>query len=477
MNKEEIRHLKLFLNRTQTAVDRKDIILFDFIRKQRDAYNEAKIVERLYGKQGKNAFYRLKNRLTEDIGKSLILQYFNGADGQLVLHFISLSRHFRAKRIYKLAFYYLKKAERKANEQLDYELLNIIFTDFIRLSHESLSVNPAEYIAKREKIQDKVAQIRQIDNILATLTYQIKKSANYTRQDKSILDVMQQTVNQFTNDPELKSSPVLRFKIYHAVSRILLQQRDYQALEDYLVTTIATFKEEGLFAKHNHDTRLQMLVYLANCLFKNHKLKAALACCEELRLAMEEYSGILKGKYLIYYYNALINNYSVLNKSRALEILEEAAQNPVIVKTPLSTAIFKGQMAQLHFDLGNFKQANRSIIQMKLDEGFEHLDLGFQLKIHVAELLVRYELENMDFIEYRIAQLEKQFVELLRTTPLKRQERMLKIIAQMTQTTQFKRNTSLIGLIKDQVNDVTDEQASDLDWINYNDWLKSKVSI
>jgi len=251
MNKEEIRHLKLFLNRTNAKGERKDVNLFDYVRKSGEDYHEQRILNKLYGKPDKNAFYRLKNRLIEDIGKSLSLQYFSHSDGNLVLHYVNLSRHFQMRHQYDLAFHFLRKAEKRASASMNYELLDLIYADFIRLSIDSLAVNPEDYIKKRKSIGAKLSRVRQIDDVLAAVIYRIRTSANYSPEDTSILDLLQSTVDDFTNDPQIKESPVLRMKIYQAVSRLLLQQRNYEALEDYLQTTWKEFTDEGLFNKNN----------------------------------------------------------------------------------------------------------------------------------------------------------------------------------------------------------------------------------
>ena len=77
MNKEQIRFFKLFAGRTMTPEDRKDILLFNYIRKTGDDYNEEKIFNKLYASKDKNAFYRLKHRLLSDLNKIIIFKMLN----------------------------------------------------------------------------------------------------------------------------------------------------------------------------------------------------------------------------------------------------------------------------------------------------------------------------------------------------------------------------------------------------------------
>ncbi|MFM2285968.1 MAG: hypothetical protein RLZZ543_1465, partial [Bacteroidota bacterium] len=75
LSKEEIRFFKIFAHRQGAESDRKDIALLDFIRKYPHQEAESKIVSKLYGNGDKNPFYRLKNRLLEDLNRALVLQH------------------------------------------------------------------------------------------------------------------------------------------------------------------------------------------------------------------------------------------------------------------------------------------------------------------------------------------------------------------------------------------------------------------
>ena len=56
-----------------------------------------------------------------------------------------------------------------------------------------------------------------------------------------------------------------------------------------------------------------MLTYLINSLFYNKKIDVSLEYVEKLKSAMSEYNKLLYDKYLFYYYNSLVINYTVKN--------------------------------------------------------------------------------------------------------------------------------------------------------------------
>ncbi len=112
MSKEEVRHLKLYLSRTNNHNERKDVQLFDIVRKKFPEYDEEKICLQLYNHDDKNVLYRLKNRLLEDIGKSMSVHYFDNNAFAESQNYLALSRIYQQKRQFDIAFYYLKKPKK-----------------------------------------------------------------------------------------------------------------------------------------------------------------------------------------------------------------------------------------------------------------------------------------------------------------------------------------------------------------------------
>ncbi|MFY8184683.1 MAG: hypothetical protein ACOVLD_01330, partial [Bacteroidia bacterium] len=135
LSKEEIRNYKLFVNRTNKDSQRKDILLFDLFKRAIPDVNEAKIHAKLYGidAKDKNSFYRLKNRLIEDIGLSLLVLNYNQTALNIVLNNFLLAKFFIQKGKWSVAEYFLHKAEKRSIEMDEPALLEIIYGEFIKM--------------------------------------------------------------------------------------------------------------------------------------------------------------------------------------------------------------------------------------------------------------------------------------------------------------------------------------------------------
>jgi len=472
LNKEESRNVSIFLNRTNAHKERKDVALFDYVRKNKENIKDSILLEKLYGnKSDKNTFYRLKNRLLNDINKSLLFLHFNKSDYNTVLNLISLSKLFFSKNNYIISYKYLVQAEQKAIKNEFFDLLDLIYSDLIKLSHESVDYNPIEYIEKRKQNHIKLHALQEIDDLLAALMYRIKVSQNYGSDNVQFTTLFQKTIDEFLQNPEIQKSAKLQFKIYHSISRILLQRRDYFSLEEYLKLTFKDFTKREMFNKSNHDTKLQMLTYLVNALFKNNKTKESLKQSELLYKAMQEHNSVLYNKYLFYYYNGLVINYQVTDKNKAIEVLLEAKTKPEIQQLSFYTVFVYLNLAVLYFDTQSFKNAKTNLAKLKMSDSYSKMDDAFRLKVSIVDLITIYELGDIDLFDYQLNILNKDFKTLLADKAFKREVDFITILTKMDEMDKSKLST-LVKKFNSNHQAVT---SSENDIINYQEWLQNKV--
>lgn len=472
LNKEESRNLKIFLSRTNAHDARKDIALFDYVRKNLGSIDENQLINKLYHNTiDKNSFYRLKNRLLNDINKSLSLLNYDKNEYTVVINLISLAKIFITKADYKIAYGYLTQAEQKAIKNEFFDLLDLIYSDLIKLSHESVEFNPISYIEKRRKNHKTLHVLQEIDDLLAALVHRIKISQNYSTQNYQFTEVLKNTVADFIDNEDVKKSPTLQFKIYHSISRILLQQRDFVSLEDYLKLTYSDFLKRDLFNKTNHDTKLQLLTYLINSLFKNNKIDESLEVTKTLYDTMGEYENLLFDKYLFYYYNSLVINYQVSDKTKAIEVLLEAKTKKEIQQLPFYTIFVYLNLAVLYFDTKDFKNARKNLATLKISDNFKDMDVVFRFKVNIVELLTFYEFGDIDLFDYQLNLIRKEFKEILEKEVYEREKTFIKIVAKMEVLTK----KELQQKVNEFIQLPTSSESSENDIVDYNEWLKSKL--
>jgi hypothetical protein len=475
LSKEELRHLKISSQKYDLdPASRKDLRLVDYILKTGEGYDDDEISEKLYGSNDKNSFYRLKNRVNDSVEKSLLEMHYGKEPHSHCLSYIQLYRQFYQKNNLGIAIKYLEKAEKAALSISANDLLEIIYSEFIKLSYD-MNDNPEEYIEKRKNCRSKMLEVQQIDDVLAILKYKIRVSQNLVKKDGQVSDLLEKTLKQVTGK-KTADNPDLYFKIYESVSRILLSNNDFNRLEKYLLITYDECLKLKLFTRQNHKVKLQMLTYLVNTLFTLKKHRESLEWAEVLRKAMDEYDKIHRSAFIFYYYNSMANNYTVINKSKAVEYILAGLIDKDIQHSPLHTMYMYLNLCIQQFDLREYKNSLKSIQKIYLNEQFNGLDAAFRYKIHLIECLNRFELKDYDVLEKNFKNLRKKFDAEYRDKQLYNQRIMLDFLTGLVLRSNARKvvdSRKAAGLALNEL--VRSGGVNDL--INYIEWLKTSFKI
>ena len=409
MTKEEVRHLKLYLTRIETADDRKDAQLFDYVRTSGKAYDEEKILKRMYGSSDKNAFYRLRGRLQDRICQNLAMLHESKNDKNKLLLFFSVYHIFFDKGNFDLAFAYLIKAERLALKAENLEMLDLIYANCIKISSELPAMDPETYIDKRRKNAEQLNKLREMDQVLAAVVYKLKLTQARGREDENTILLLDEMTQKYSADKSLKDSKTFQTKIYRAVSQILLQRHSYTELERFMVSIYQKFNKAKWFDKNNHDTKLQMLTFLVNSFSRNGKNEKSLKYAEELGREIEEYNRLHYQKFVFYYYNARVINYSETQPAKALTALKELED--VMKGKPNSyyEMFIHLNRGILFFKTRKYNEAIRSFVRYYTNEYYKKADNLFKLRVAIAELMMQVESKDLASIKIRLEQIRKQF--------------------------------------------------------------------
>ena len=465
LSKEEIRFFKLFLKRTDNK-NRKDVDLFDLIRRKNGDYTTKDALKTL--KTNPNNYYQVKNRLYHELNNSMVWQHIWKDKQSKSFSFVLLSRVYKNKGELELSFHYLKKAEKEAIDSELYEVLSIIYSEIIQISHELLSVDVDHYIELKRNNIKILSEIDEMDLLLAKIMYDIKTKQNFGKSDGSLVKLIKTKYGKISKEKNLVNSPRFRIRLFKMYSRLLLQERDYQSLEKFLIESHNEFGKDKLFDRSNHNEKLTLLTYLSNCLYKTKNYKQSLKYSEELLSGMKEYDCFLHDKYLFYYYNILVLNYAKTDKEKALDYLNKASSSEVIKKLPSYNAFIYLNRSLIYYYQNNFKESQKNISRLIMQEDFLLLDKSFQLKILVTELMIRMLVSNKNLHD-KITSINKNYKSLLLEEKYKRDRRMIDIISKKVN------NEKVLEDKTNLLSSMSDSDSEDIDIISYNIWIKENI--
>jgi tetratricopeptide (TPR) repeat protein len=476
MTKEEVRHLKLYLSRIETGSDRKDAQLFDYIRTSGDAYKEEKIHKKLYGKDSsKNAFYRLRGRLQDMICQNLAMLHETKNDKNKLLLYFSVFHVFFDKGSFELAFSYLLKAERLALKAENLEMLDLIYANCIKISSELPAMNPDAYIDKRKKNAEQLNKLREMDQILAAVVYRIKLSQARGREDENTIKLLDEITRKYSADKTLQQSKVFQTKIYRAVTNVLLQRHSYVELERFMVSIYGRFNKAKWFDKSNHDTKLQMLTFLVNSFSRNGKHEKSLSYAEELGKEINQYNKLHYRKFVFYYYNARVINYSATDPGKALDALKELEEVMKGKPDAYYEMFIHLNRGILFFKTSRYNEAIRSFVKYYTNEYYKKSDSLFKLRVAIAELMMQVESRDISSVKIRLEQVRNQFKEEMMQGDAYAEARMYEWMQVLSKNDLQYMDKKLQSQLNHLIADKKVNSAEDNQLLNYKDWLRTKV--
>ena len=349
-----------------------------------------------------------------------------------------------------------------------YEVLSIIYSEIIQLSHEHISIDVDHYIELKRNNIKILSEIDEMDLLLAKIMYDIKTKQNFGKSDGSLVKLIKTKYGKISKEKNLVNSPRFRIRLFKMYSRLLLQERDYQSLEKFLIESYNEFGTDKLFNRSNHNEKLTLLTYLSNCLYKTKKYKQSLKYSEELLSGMKEYDCFLHDKYLFYYYNILVLNYAKTDKKKALDYLNKASSSEVIKKLPSYNAFIYLNRSLIYYYEDNYKESQKNIARLIMQEDFLMLDKSFQLKILVTDLMIRMMLSNKNLND-KITSIKKDYDTLLLEENHIREKKMIDLI--------FKKigDGDVVDNKEDLLSSMSDSDSEDIDIISYNIWIKENI--
>lgn len=410
MDRDEVRMFKSYATGKESEDHRKDLGLFDLYRKSAGDADDKEFSGKLKYGENMNAYYRLKNRLLEDVNKVLVMRQLEKDDYIQTLHLVSLYRYHYRKMNFRLAHYYLKRAEKSAVDNEHYDVLDTIYGEMIRLSQEIITIDPEVYIGLRKVNLDKLNKVRQIDEIIAVLNHRLKITQNIGRGGEPIIDIYDSIIMEYTNDQSLSLSPQSKIRLYKVVSRLMVQKKDFEGLEALLVKTFADFEKERIFNKNTHELKIEMLVYLVNTLNALQKYPVALAYCQRMKSALEEFGGILYGKYSYFYYQGLVAAYANIQPERAVDTLNEMLTRRDFQVDTFYDIFIYSNLAICYSALHNYQMVIRSLNRVYINDMYLQTDQSLRMKLVVFEMIARYEQEDMETLVSRVERMEKEFL-------------------------------------------------------------------
>ena len=446
-------------------------VLFDAIRNNDSIEGDWYL--NLY--DNKNAFYRLKNRLIEEVERSLVMLKSHEDLAYKIQSYLLLAKSFSNKNNNGLAMKYYSKAEKLCIDSENTSLLRVVYEEIISLCSTYSEVNPIHYINLLNALEVENNELRDLNRLTASINYKLRQS-NFSGKDELLLKELQEIIERLNLDQTFISNHKVQLKINEVVRNILLQQKDFKGLALFLENSLSRFQEEKIFDRQNHDKKIIMLTWLVNSLSKLKRFEEAIQTTNELHKALKQYDRLHYDRFIWTYYQSLVINYTYSGKlDQAIEILDEI----------LATKKFKGELfydlfiylnlTTLHFCKQEYSNSLKYLQHIIIKEVYDRMENAMKLNVSIVEVIIHFEKKNLDFVLFKITEIRKKFKLLLKEDYYKKEQLFLKIMKEMVKYYP-KCNHPKLELKLDQFKELfLEHEIGSNEAINYVSYLESKI--
>ncbi len=468
-------HFLFFARRLKQKKDRKDLLLFQLMRDSK-ASDSKKYMMELYGRHEPNSYHAIRKRLFKQLTDFLVLYRMeeDTTGAAKVMGILSLIRYLFEQKNDRLGWHYLRKGERMAWDNEQYDLLNTLYR--LQIGHADSEFAPELSLILEQRDKSRSAADKEERAELAFII--IKRKLEKVRLESRTLDFerhISEVLRELGLEQEMQLKPKYLYHMLSMVRSVILAKKDFHAFEPYMIQQYQLLERAGAFTKAYHYYKLSILYMLCHVLYRNRKFEAALAYLQKMEQGLKEFKGAFGPKFQVKYTLLLsgVNSY-LGDSSTAIRLLEDLLKDCTYLKEEerLGTLLNVGLY---YFQQGNLKQANAISVRIGHSDYWCEKKMGREwlMKKHLMELIVQYELGHTDIVALRLKQFHKRYQDLYDHPIYQRVEAYVGFIHRLItepdcyldEAYQMELMTGLTRIAKDR---------EDLQAITFYSWLKSK---
>ncbi|MEM6766627.1 MAG: hypothetical protein AAF824_09570 [Bacteroidota bacterium] len=481
LTSDEVRRFKILSNRFKADEEKKLLVLFDAIRAGGFKEIEEDVITQFYGStqaKAKNSYYRLRNKLLSNLEKSLLFYHFNYKNSIESYSNIQLSILFRERGLYREAFHNLKKAEKVALAHDQFNVLEVIYDEMVKLATTTnFEIDIERILGRRRENLQKIDILRANSEVLGMVTQQLMRR-NYSRSKKSqtVIESLENIKSRLEEHKGIFQSASGKIMVMKAVVSILIQKSAYRELEQYVKETFEDFERNKLFSKDNHSTRLLMRIWRINALQKLLELQEAINDINLLKEEVKMYKKQNFNEFAFYYYTSNVYTLKLLGKlDTAGDILKEAFSHKEILQNEISELYLLISLGDQYFSQELFSKAKEVLKKITTHKGFSFLDEELRFYILIFEVVNAYESKDYKFAEVRYKYIRKVFRHFLKDDFYSKAVKFLDIVMRMNTAAIENKKVFLKAAYKNFTSEFNNSEIGDNQVIIYEIYLQSKL--
>ena len=458
---DEKQEFVLQLRRKNRRTDTKNEKLFKLI----DAGKTQDLDIQLYGKPARNSFHALCKRLQDSLIDFVASKSFAGETSEEleILKLLLASRIFFEKKLIKLAFKTLEKAERMAIPLDLYSILNEIYHTKIQYAHLNADWFLEEIIETSKKNMKLFQQDFHLNRAYAVIKSRLKNTEH-----SSVSDIIQSTFSEFHIEVSDALTYKSLFQLMELTAAAAKEQSNFYAISPFMLELYDIVDKKGSLKNKHRFYHLSILNLLAITQFRNKKFTSSMRFASEMELEMQKENNSYFKRFAEKLATLKALNYNYTGEhEKALALLMDFKSDSLDLKLLIAMCLFQQD---------HFSEAYQIIKNLKHSDMWYEKKMGWVwvVKKNLIEILVLTELDKLDLVLVRLQQFKRKFSKLLQN---KGEERVLTFVKLISRYYENPKQVTT-EVFKDEVENSFEwigKEQEDIFVMSFYAWLKSKM--
>ena len=409
---DERRDFGVFIQRQRRkAAGRQDSRLYELLVQAKEL-SGPQLIARLYPNEANPvAYYALRKRLLRHLTDFLLLRQrqLDTTAAASVRGQLTLAQYLFEAGIPRLAWSTLRKAEKLAHANEQYESLNAVYN--LQIQHaDSPHAEPLAEIIARRHVNKKAADEEERANIADSLLRQrLRESRVRGRAAVPFDAIVRGVLAEYDLQEAFARSPSLLSRLMSIARSAMLVRRDFVSFAPFVERRYLLMERRHGFAPAQRGYQLKLLYMLAHALYRSRRFAESVAYLEQGRAILAAAPSRQFTEFGPRFAMLLAANYAFLRRNAdGIGLLENTLRTapPLPLLDGLTARL---QLSFHYFAEGSFHKANQALISLgRTDHWLEqHLGLQWLLNRNLGEMLIQVELGNPDGALSRLHAVER----------------------------------------------------------------------
>ncbi|QKG54070.1 hypothetical protein [Hymenobacter sp. BRD67] len=388
------------------ATGRQDLRLLSLLLHAQE-YKPDYLIRKLYPDEPNPvAYYALRKRLFKHLTEFLLLRQrqHDATAATAVRGQLTLAQYLFGAGVPRLAWSVLRKAEKLALDNEQYESLNAVYN--VQIQYAGLPhAEPLDAIIERRHRNKKAADEEERAGIAdALLRQRLRQARLHGRGAVPVDELVRNVLKEYSLQEAFARSPSLLCRLLSIARHAMLVRGDFAAFAPFIERCYRLMERRHGFAPAHREYQLRLLYMLAHALYRARRFADSVVYLEQGQAILTNAPGRQFSDLAPRFTFLLAANYAFMHRNtESIQLLEYVLRaKPALLPAHQLTA--RLQLTFHYFAEGNFHKAGQTLISLDRTDHWLEQNMGLEwlLNHNIGELLIQLELGNLDVALVRL---------------------------------------------------------------------------